>query len=116
MLFFYLYELLLYLVDFQEVKNNGYELDCSQFHSDYDVLRQFPFPVVINPTTHEDYEKSTAVMVENGTFVKSFTLHFENVVPSSIFCLSNLEILNINTTPFENGKFYLLKDNFYLEY
>jgi hypothetical protein len=112
MLFFDLYELLLYLVDFQVVKNNGYELDCSQFHSDYDVLRQFPFPVMFISPDDDEYEKTVAIMDKNNTFVHTLAIRGENLVPMSVFCLSNLDTLEIERTPFENGKFSLLKDNF----
>ncbi len=106
---------MLYFLDFPK-KNNLSELDCSQFIDDYDIIRQFPFPVVINPTTDDDYQKSTVTMHKDGIFVKSIIIHKENVVPLSMFCLLNLESLQIVETPFENGNFALLNDNSYFEY
>jgi len=86
-----------------EVQNNVSELDCSQFRDDLDVLRQLPFLLVINPATSDDYKNSTATMNEEETFVKSIAVRYEKTVPSSIYCLSNLDTLHIETTPFENG-------------
>jgi len=90
-------------------------LDCSQFSNDYDVLRQLPFPIVINPITEEDWTKSTAKMDEDDIFVTRITIDHEDFVPPSIFCLLNLEILQIDGTPFENGSFSLLNDKFSFE-
>jgi Leucine-rich repeat (LRR) protein len=78
-------------------------LDCSQFSNDYDVLRQLPFPIVINPITEEDWAKSTAKMDENNIFVTDIRIEYEEFVPPSIFCLLNLETLQVDGTPFENG-------------
>jgi hypothetical protein len=90
-------------------------LDCSQFSNDHDVLRQLPFPIVINPITHEDWVKSTAKMDKDNIFVTRITINHEEFVPLSIFCLLNLEIFQVNGTPFKNGNFSLLNDRFYFE-
>jgi len=78
-------------------------VDCSQFSDDFDILRQLPFPITINPNSSYYYEISTVHLNDDQTFVKSFTILNENVVPSSIYCLSNLDLLHIEGTPFENG-------------
>jgi len=95
--------------------NSESELDCSQFSNDYDVLRQLPFPIVINPITEEDWAKSTAKMDEDNIFVTKIIIEHEDFVPPSIFCLLNLEELLVDGTPFENGSFSLLNDKFYCE-
>ncbi|CAF1067701.1 unnamed protein product [Rotaria sordida] len=82
-------------------KNDISKLDCSQFNNDYDVLQQFPFPVLLNPIRHL-YNQSTATMDENNIFVKKIYIHEEEVVPLSVFCLSKLDKLSIVMTPFEN--------------
>ncbi len=89
--------------DVTEVRDRTSELDCSQFIDDFDVLRQFPFPVVINPPEDSDYEKSTARVNESETFVRSISIRYETHIPSSIYCLSNLHKLLVQTTPFENS-------------
>ncbi len=79
------------------------ELDCSQFSNDHDVLRQLPFPVQANPATYGNNEKSVVKMSEDGTFVEWITIMNEDLVPLSLFCLSNVTSLGIILTPFENG-------------
>ncbi len=79
------------------------KVDCSQFSDDFDILRQLPFPITINPNSSADYEISTVHLNDDQTFVKSLTILNENIVPSSIYCLSNLDLLHIEGTPFENG-------------
>jgi hypothetical protein len=90
-------------------------LDCSQFSNDYDVLRQLPFPIVINPITEEDWVKSIAKMDEDNIFVTHITIAYEDFVPPSIFCLLNLEILQVDGTPFKNGSFSLLNGKVYFK-
>jgi hypothetical protein len=96
----------LYLIDF-ETKNNVPEFDCSQFIDDYDILRQFPFPTTIYLADDDEhkYGISAAFMDENNTFVETLAIYNEKVVPWSVFCLTNLEMLLIDHTPFENGNF-----------
>ncbi|CAF2882745.1 unnamed protein product [Rotaria sp. Silwood2] len=83
-------------------KNDASKLDCSEFSSDYDVLQQFPFPILVNPI-QELYNQSTATMDENDVSVKKIYFYAEEVVPSSVFCLSKLQTLDIRMTPFHNG-------------
>ncbi len=82
------------------------ELDCNQFSNDLDIVRQFPFPIMINPS-EDIFDHSRVTMDKNNKFVQEIYIYQEQVVPSSVFCLSNLEILNILETPFLNGKFFL---------
>jgi len=84
-------------------------LDCSQFVDDYDILRQLPYSITINLAADDDYEepsRNVAFMDKNDTFVEGFSIYKKNVVPWSVFCLSNLETLLIQKTPFENGNFF----------
>ncbi|CAF4968257.1 unnamed protein product [Rotaria sp. Silwood1] len=83
-------------------KKNASQLDCSQVNNDYDVLRQFPFPILVNPIELV-FDQSTATMDENNTFVKKIYIYQEEVVPSSVFCLSKLQALHVEMTPFQNG-------------
>jgi len=87
------------------IKNNASELDCSQFVDDYDLLRQLPYPIAINLAADDDYEernRNVAFMDKTDTFVEMLAIYKKDVVPWSIFCLSNLETLKIEMTPFEN--------------
>jgi len=84
-----------------QMTNSISEVDCSQFSNDYDVLRQFPFPVLMNPTDLT-LNQSTATMDKDNTFVRLIYIQ-DDILPLSVFCLSKLEQLTINTTPFPNG-------------
>jgi len=88
------------------LKDSVSELDCSQFIDDHDIIRQFPFPVLINPSEYT-FEQSIVTMNKNNTFVQGIYIIQEEVVPSSVFCLSNLQILSILETPFQDGRFFL---------
>ncbi len=59
---------------------------------------------MINPI-NSDWKKSVAYMDANGTLVVNLKLRNENAVPLSIFCLKNLEQLEIRNTPFPDGNF-----------
>jgi Leucine-rich repeat (LRR) protein len=83
-------------------RNSGSNLDCNQFSSDYDVLYHFSFLIMINPINSE-WQKSTAYMDEDSTFVTRLDLYNEEAVPLAIFCLTNLQSLDIQNTPFPNG-------------
>ncbi len=90
------------------MKTNVSELDCSQFIDDHDILRQFPFPLTIylSDDDENEYGISAALMDENDTFVKTLAIYNEKIVPSSVFCLTNLQTLKIEGTQFENGNFF----------
>jgi hypothetical protein len=91
-----------------KTKNSSYEIDCSQFRSDHDVLRQLPFPIFIRKDkTDRECNQSTAIMDDNDTFVLVIYFLEQNVIPSSVYCLSNLERLHSIETPFHNSKFFL---------
>jgi hypothetical protein len=77
---------MLCLSDSQTI-NSSYAVNCSQFRSDYDVLRQFPFPILINPIDDDEWNGSTAVMDDNSTFVLVIYFRAEKVIPSSVYCL-----------------------------
>ncbi len=88
------------------MKDSASELDCSRFIDDHDIIRQFPFPVLINPSEYT-FNQSIVTMNKNNTFVQDIYIIEEEVVPSSVFCLSNLQILSILETPFQDGRFFL---------
>jgi hypothetical protein len=104
-------------VDFP-MKTNLSELDCSQFIDDYDILRQFPFPILIHLAADEEELdfRTEAFMGENDTFVAGLMIYKESIVPWSIYCLSNLRTLQVHQTPFENSNFCLLNNNYYFVY
>ncbi len=70
---------------------------------------------MINPITHEDWAKSTVKMDEDNIFVTQIRIKQENFVPPSIFCLLNLEILQVVETSFKNGSFSLLNGKVYFK-
>ena len=82
------------------------ELDCHKYGNDLEILAGFPFSVKINPSLSEFYEghQSVAETSADGTSVQRLAIKYEKVVPSSLFCLSNLTILQIESTPFEKGR------------
>jgi hypothetical protein len=104
-------------VDFP-MKTNLSELNCSQFIDDYDILRQFPYPISVNLAADDDNEhlQTIAFMDTNDTFVKTLAIYYENIVPWSVYCLSNLDELQVYGTPFENGNFRQLNNNYYFVY
>jgi hypothetical protein len=107
------YESILYISDSQ-LKDSVSELDCSQFIDDYDIIRQFPFPVLINPSEYT-FEQSIVVMNKNNTFVQEIYIIEEEVVPSSVFCLSNLQMLSILETPFQDGNLYSCEQRVFVQ-
>jgi len=93
-----------------EKGNNAGESDCSQFIDDYDILRHFPFPVVISLATNDlVVGASGAARNKNNTFIDALAIYEEKVVPSIVFCLSNLRTLKVERTPFENN---IIPDSF----
>jgi len=52
---------------------------------------------------NDAWNKSFANMDENGTVISLLSIANENAVPSSIFCLRNLQGLRIMRTPFPDG-------------
>ncbi|CAF0926682.1 unnamed protein product [Adineta steineri] len=86
-----------------EYKNSVSDLNCNQYNNDYDIIRQFPFPLLINPVEYA-FNKSAAVMYKNNNAsIQEIYIMDEEIIPASIFCLSNLEELTIISTPFQNG-------------
>ncbi|UJR14482.1 hypothetical protein I4U23_001479 [Adineta vaga] len=77
------------------------EVDCSQFVNDEDILRQLPFPLV-DHSYEFSQNHSKVEMYENTSDVRGISIYKEKVVPSSIYCLSKLEKLEVYQTPFEN--------------
>lgn len=84
--------------------NSSTSDNCSRFISDYHILMDFPFPIIINPMTWTYPMPTHALMDDNGTYVQTIRLSAEIHVPFSVFCLKRLQSLTIFRTPFLNGK------------
>ena len=93
---------LLYFVD-------ASQLDCSQYSNDFDVLRQLQFSVRLNLSMDEYYgfQKSAAQLNEDGISIERIVIKNEKLFPLSLFCLSNISILHIESTPFPDGEFVI---------
>jgi hypothetical protein len=65
---------------------------------------------MINPI-NSDWGKSIALMNDNGTLVLRLYLINETTVPLSIFCLQNVQNLEIIDTPFPDGNYSLLTNS-----
>lgn len=96
---------LLYTIDWST-------LECDKYNNDLDILAQFPFSVKLNASPNEFYDnhKSVAELSNDGNTVQRIAIKNEKLVPSSLFCLSNLTSLQIESTPFENGRHYSLSE------
>ena len=81
----------------------GSHLDCSRFKNDFDVLRHFPFPVLILPEDKIDFQTSSAYLHQDGNTIKDIYIRHGTIVPPHVFCLSNLSGLNVFSTPFPSG-------------
>ncbi len=92
----------MYSIDSEE-HNGDSELDCSRFRDDFDILRQIPFPITINPNVSADYQTSTVRLSGDQSFVKSVIIKNGNTVPLIIYCLSKIDELHIEKARFENG-------------
>jgi len=93
-------------------------LDCIQYRNDLDIINGFPFPIkmFLEEDEYWVHQNSAFLLSKNSAFVESIIIKKENVVPSSVFCLSNLTMLRIVSTPFENSMFRLVSIvNFYSE-
>ncbi|UJR17367.1 hypothetical protein I4U23_004262 [Adineta vaga] len=77
--------------------------NCKQYANDYEVLNQFPFPMMVNPMLHS-WDSNIATMDKTNTFVSSLTLaNTDSIVPESIFCLNKLVTLTIRNMAFTDG-------------
>ncbi|CAF1158253.1 unnamed protein product [Adineta ricciae] len=72
-------------------------LDCSSFQSDRDIIRSFQFRILINPPESAISVDDTYAMVNNQGQVTELNFWGKSV-PSSIYCLKNLNSLNIQYT------------------
>ena len=70
-----------------------YDLDCSQFGNDYDVLSHFSFPIRINPMNN-DWRMSTAVMDDNDTFLAA-DIYLENLQELRRLSVANSTIITM---------------------
>jgi hypothetical protein len=86
-----------------QVENDKFELNCSQFKDDYDILDQLPFSIVIDPD-EDDYSNNTVFTYKNDTSVKEISIRNQDFFPPSVLCLSKLKELTIESTPFPASK------------
>ena len=84
--------------------NSTASVNCSRFGSDYHVLMDFLFPIIINPMTWTYPMPTHALMDDNGTYVQTIRISAEDHVPFSVFCLRKLQSLTIFRTPFLDSK------------
>ncbi len=76
-------------------------LNCEQFADDLEILSQFPFSVNLDPK-QQGPGKSTAIL--DGSLVVMIQLRQSgSTVPESVFCLKNLQSLDIMNMNFVNG-------------
>jgi leucine-rich repeat protein SHOC2 len=77
--------------------------NCEQYASDLEILSQFPFTVGLD-YKQQGPDKSTAILDSNGTSVVMIQLRQPgSTVPESVFCLKNLQSLDIMNMIFMNG-------------
>ncbi len=88
--------------------------NCEQYANDLEILSQFPFNVNLD-YKQQGPDKSTAILDSNGTSVVMIQLRQAGrIVPESVFCLKNLQSLDIMNMIFTNGNRYyysLLSNN-----
>ncbi|CAF0742325.1 unnamed protein product [Adineta ricciae] len=86
---------------------NSDEVDCSQFTDDRDVIRQFPFPIA--EYEGESFLEHSVVSIDEDTnMASSIFFYKEEIVPPSVYCLSQLSILSISRTPFPKGNVQMI--------
>jgi hypothetical protein len=77
--------------------------NCEQYANDLEILSKFPFSVNLDYKL-QGPNKSTAFLDSNGTSVVMIQLRQAGgIVPESVFCLKNLQSLDIMNMAFVNG-------------
>jgi Leucine-rich repeat (LRR) protein len=78
-------------------------LQCNQYANDLDILSQFPFTVGLD-YKQQGPNKSTAILSSDNSSVVMLQLRQAGgIVPESVFCLKNLQALDIVNMFFVNG-------------
>jgi Leucine-rich repeat (LRR) protein len=85
-------------------RSSSESLQCDQYANDLEILSQFPFTVGLD-YKQQGPTKSTAILEsDNSTVVVMIQLRQAgSTVPESVFCLKNLQSLDIMNMFFENG-------------
>jgi len=78
-------------------------LNCAQYTNDLEIISTFPFTVNLNPQ-QQGPGISTAFLDPTGTLVTMIQLRTAGgTVPENVFCLKNLQSLDIMNMVFLNG-------------
>ncbi|CAF1371908.1 unnamed protein product [Adineta steineri] len=84
------------------VKCNG-DVQCDQYANDLDIISRFPFTVGLD-YKQQGPDKSTAILDETNSLVIMIQLRQAgSIVPESVFCLKNLQALDIMNMFFDNN-------------
>jgi len=77
-------------------------IDCSQYKTDYRIIKSFPFHVDLNPV-FQDSTTTYALMnkTDNIHYIK---ITSQKLIPSIIYCLKHLKELYIHNTRFCDSK------------
>lgn len=79
-------------------------MNCSQFKDDFDVLRQFPYPIRVNPGD-DDFGLSIAQLNKDNKTIRMLWLKSGQTLPSSVFCFSNFTDLILEGVYLKDGNF-----------
>ncbi|CAF4031739.1 unnamed protein product [Adineta steineri] len=84
------------------VKCNG-DVQCDQYANDLDIISRFPFTVGLD-YKQQGPDKSTAILDATNSLVIMIQLRQAgSIVPESVFCLKNLQALDIMNMFFDNN-------------
>jgi Leucine-rich repeat (LRR) protein len=84
-------------------RSSDASLQCNQYANDLDILSHFPFTVGLD-YKQQGPDKSTAILdSDNSTVVMIQLRQAGGLVPESVFCLKNLQALDIMNMFFMNG-------------
>ncbi|CAF3881590.1 unnamed protein product [Adineta steineri] len=84
------------------VKCNG-DVQCDQYANDLDIISRFPFTVGLD-YKQQGPDKSTAILDETNSLVIMIQLRQAgSIVPESVFCLKNLQALDIMNMFFDSN-------------
>lgn len=92
--------LLLLRID-QSIADSGRTNEkCDKYLDDFDIIRRFPFPLLINPDESIREESFVRTYQHDNRSIQQIQLVREVVVPVGVFCLKNLQDLLVYQTPF----------------
>jgi len=84
-------------------RSSDANLQCNQYANDLDILSHFPFTVGLD-YKQQGPDKSTAILDSDNSSVVMLQLRQAgSIVPESVFCLKNLQALDIVNMFFVNG-------------